>query len=127
MYEVILLLQAGGKTSSDALTELWTALPWHNAKRLVRHLHNWTIPGAMPIENAPAATMDTIDQFWFIGQRACERFFRFRCFRRFLERPLCGPAVHAATGAVRRTAFAVGARAEASLGSGDVAPVLCSS
>ena len=83
MYKVILLLQSGAKTSPAAFTQLWTALPWHSVEGLVRHLHNRAIAGAMPIENAPAATMDAIDEFWFSDKAHAKGFFGSAAFGEF--------------------------------------------
>lgn len=88
MYKVILLLEAGGQAAPATLTQHWLQLPWHAIQGAVgplRHLHNRAIPDAMPIENAPPATMDAIDEFWFEEKAQAHAYFDSAAFRDFWD------------------------------------------
>lgn len=86
MYKVILLLKGRSGMASGDLTDLWLEQPWAEVAgrgNVARHLHNRAIPGAMPIENAPAATFDAIDEFWFADLAAARAWFGSRPFADF--------------------------------------------
>lgn len=83
MYKVILLLKARSGTAPDTLTRVWLEQPWGGIDEqttVLRHLHNQTVPGAIPIENAPAAAFDAVDEFWFADRDAAKTWFASHAF-----------------------------------------------
>lgn len=89
MYKVMLLLKARPGMAPDDLTRAWLEQPWdgigeHGA--VTRHLHNQTVPGAIPIENAPAAAFDAVDEFWFADLDTAKIWFESPAFIDFWNR-----------------------------------------
>lgn len=87
MYKVLLLLKRVPDISPAQWTQRWLGQPWANleAPGLLRHLHNRVIPDAMPIENAPAAAFDAVDEFWFTDASAATNLFGSPSFRAFWQ------------------------------------------
>ncbi|NHN39882.1 EthD domain-containing protein [Pseudomaricurvus alcaniphilus] len=86
MYKVILLLSLSAEFSLDQFSAKWVALPWASIKEnsvVVSHVHNRGIPGAIPIQNAPAAEFDAIEEFWFASEADAITYFSSYAFREF--------------------------------------------
>lgn len=78
MFKVILLLKRQTAISSAEFTRRWLEQPtddYASYAGILRHIHNRSVGDDMPIENAPAAVFDGVDEFWFADAAAAGAFF----------------------------------------------------
>jgi hypothetical protein len=72
--KLILLLKRRADLSEAAFGDAWRAAAQRHASAgaaaPVRHVHNRALGGDMPIENAPAADFDGVDELWFADAAA---------------------------------------------------------
>lgn len=83
MFKVVLLLKRRADVPLADFTRRWLGPPSDDAlpDGLLRHVHNRPMSGDMPIENAPAAPFDGVDEYWFSDAAAARSHFAGTPFR----------------------------------------------
>lgn len=73
-----MLLNRNADLDGAKFTEAWLKAPSEAGPRpagLIRHVHNQVAAPDLPIENAPPAPFDAVDELWFDDQASADAFF----------------------------------------------------
>lgn len=80
MHKLTLLLQRREGLAADAFTATWLDAPAHVPDGLTRHVHN-RATARSPIENAPPAPFDGVEELWFEDRERANAFLWSQAFR----------------------------------------------
>jgi len=83
MYKAVLLLKRRPDLASVAFSQDWLDVPWAafgRRENVLRHVHNRAVQEHTPIENAPMAAFDAVDEYWFRDVGAARSYFLDRAF-----------------------------------------------
>lgn len=78
MFKVVLLLKRHPEVPATEFTQRWLGRPPDGGALhagVLRHVHNRTVGDDMPIENAPSAPFDGVDEYWFADAPAARAYF----------------------------------------------------